>query len=203
MISILLIPAYAFLFRLRGTTATDKLLPGEKITPMTDLKGFLGKPGIFFIMSVLATGLLFLSGPQAWYVIFAFFVAHLGFSFLQYLPEFGKYFPFSNKNTSIEPGIAAVDDLANWSTGSEYSALSSWEFGIKWRTHGMCWRWVLLSIPKYAAIAIILSSPWPLLAIPAAGAVGIIYLKTFHPKKAEWWTGGYLGLIEALIIILT
>ncbi len=200
MHALFLIPLFAFLFRLRGTTATSKLEVGNVRTWMTDLKDVLGKPGIFAIMSLVSAVLLLAYGADL-ITVALFFVVHLGFSFLQYLPEFGKYFPFSPKNTSVESGIGIVDSLADVSSGEIYAPLSSPEFGVQWRTHAMCWRWVVLSIPKFALVALVLGNAWVLLAIPAIGLVGFIYRLAGAPKKAEWAAGAYIGLIESFIIL--
>lgn len=201
MAALFLIPIYSFLFRLRGKTAARKITnPSEIADWMNELKDYSPKPLIFAYWTLLSFTLLYFTTDMGMYALLLFAAAHYAGSFLQYLPEFGKYFPFSPFNTSQEKGIKLVDRLADWSAG-EYHIESSLAHGRVWRTHGFRWRWALLSAPKFIAVSLVMTNPMPLLAIPLMALVGDIYHTSNHPKKAEWYTGAYIGLIEALIII--
>lgn len=201
------IPAYSFLFRLRGTTAKGKMTPEDgKPTFMNELKDFLPKPVIFFIMSLFVfPPVFFLTGN--WKAAAAAFLAHFAGSFLQYLPELGKYFPFSPKNTSGENGEWIVDAITNALRG-KYTAETSPEDGRKWRTFAMRVRWGLYSVPKYALVsgAIIGLAGFspihllPLLIPVMMLLVGNIYDEANEGAKAEWISGGYIGAAETLCL---
>lgn len=200
LIQLALVPAAtAFLNRLRGTTAASKMLPEEgKPTTMNKLKDVLPKAAIYCIMALISAGMVLATTGGDWKVAGMILAACAAGNFLGYSLGWGKYYPFSPKNTSQEKEIGFIDAITNKLVG-KYTPESTEAFGKKWRTVAMCLRFGILFAPKYIACAIILKSLLPLIVLVAIFGVGVVYRIAGETKRAEIATGLYIGFAEVWI----